>query len=261
VLARDFVGRAKKVRNRLLLATSRYLLRRRGADTRHHSLMVAEATYSPWLADFPFQEVFHEVQSHTLVGIQRCYELWHLMGQVQHLDGDVIEVGVWRGGTGALLAKKSHTESRDNRVYLCDSFRGVVKAGPMDPMYEGGEHADTTRASVEGLLLSMGVDNVEILTGVFPEETAHLIPKETRFRLCHIDVDVYQSAKDVLDWVWGRMVVGGVVVFDDYGFYTCEGITKLVNEEARKRDRLMIHNLNGHALLVKVGGNTAVPKE
>ena len=42
-----------------------------------------------------------------------------------------------------------------------------------------------------------------------------------RFRFCDIDVDVFQSAKDILDWIWPRMVIGGVVVYDDYGFKGC----------------------------------------
>ena len=44
---------------------------------------------------------------------------------------------------------------------------------------------------------------------------------------------------------------GGVVVFDDYGFYECEGVAHFVNETATRSDLLYVHNLNGHALLVK----------
>ena len=58
---------------------------------------------------------------------------------------------------------------------------------------------------------------MRILEGIFPEETAHLI-ETGEFGLCHIDVDVYQSARDAAEWVWPRLQVGGVIVFDDYGF-------------------------------------------
>jgi O-methyltransferase len=233
-------------------AAGRLMLRSRGADLARHSVILAEATYSPWISDQPFQEVYSAVRANTLVGIQRCYELWHLVGQVKHLDGDIIEVGVWRGGTGALLAMRSKLEELRATTYLCDTFRGVVKAGPQDTSYTGGEHADVDRAMVDRLIASLHLKDVEILAGVFPEETAHLIPADRRFRLCHIDVDVYRSAGDVLDWVWPRLVPGGLVVFDDYGFAGCEGVTALVNEEAQKPDRIMIHNLNGHGIMIKV---------
>jgi len=65
-------------------------------------------------------------------------------------------------------------------------------------------------------------------------------------------VDVYQSAKDVFDWAWPRLARGGIVVFDDYGFRSCEGATRLVEEQRGHPDRVTLHNLNGHAVVVKV---------
>jgi O-methyltransferase len=90
-----------------------------------------------------------------------------------------------------------------------------------------------------------------MLIGAFPDETGSEIAGN-RFRLCHIDVDVYESARATLDWVWPRMPAGGVIIFDDYGFLSTSGITRLVNEERGKPDRIIIHNLNGHGLLIKI---------
>jgi O-methyltransferase len=63
---------------------------------------------------------------------------------------------------------------------------------------------------------------------------------------------VYQSASDILDWVWGRLVRGGIVVYDDYGFQSCDGIRKHVNESKTRRDGIVLHNLNGHAVMIKI---------
>ena len=84
--------------------------------------------------------------------------------------------------------------------------------------------------------LRSALTNVELLQGVFPDETADRIA-DSRFRLCHCDVDVYRSAKDVFDWVWPRLAPGGVVVFDDYGFPACPGVTKFVDEQRLLGDR------------------------
>jgi len=62
---------------------------------------------------------------------------------------------------------------------------------------------------------------------------------------------VYQSAKDIVDWLWPHLVEGGVVVYGDYGYRTCAGVTRFVNEERLKPGRMVIHNLNGHAIVVK----------
>ena len=110
----------------------------------------------------------------------------------------------------------------------------------------------TTRRKeiVEALVGRLGLTNVELLQGIFPDETADQVDDRT-FRLCHIDVDVYQSAKDVFDWVWPRLSPDGVVVFDDYGFPACPGVTQFVDEQRMLDDRLVLHNLNGHGLVVK----------
>lgn len=213
--------------------------------------VIPMATFSPWNKDEDFQNVFQAIRSNTLVDIYRCYELWSLVEQTSKLQGSLIEIGVWKGGTSALIAKRAISVGITKPVYLCDTFTGVVKASDEDSKYKGGEHADTSRREVETLINAFSLSNVVILEGVFPDDTSMSIDQET-FRFCHIDVDVYQSAKDILHWIWDRIVIGGIVVYDDYGFEGCNGITKLVEEQRNCHDRLIIHNLNGHAIVVKI---------
>lgn len=219
-------------------------------DPRQNSILISWATYSPWLLDKEFQKTHAIIRNNTLVDIYRCYELWHLLSQTQHLDGDVLEVGTWRGGTGCLLGTRAASLGMEAEVFLCDTFAGVVKTGDSDANYGGGEHADTSIPIVEKLIGDLSLDNIRILKGIFPEDTADQISDRT-FRLCHIDVDVYQSGKDILAWAWARMPIGGIVVFDDFGFPSTTGITKLVHEFEDLPDRVCVQNLNGHAVFVK----------
>jgi O-methyltransferase len=211
------------------------------------------ATYSPWNKDNLFQALLASIEGFTLVDKYRCFELWKLIEQSAKLkNGSIIEIGVWRGGTGALMARQAKNCGIEDRVYLCDTFTGVVKAGVNDSAYKGGEHADTSRRIVEDLIFTqMKLDNVEILEGIFPDQTGHRVESK-QFRFCHIDVDVFQSARDVADWIWDKMVPGGIMVYDDYGFSGCDGITRYVEEQMLCNDRLVIHNLNGHAIVLKL---------
>jgi O-methyltransferase len=209
------------------------------------------ADYRPWDTDPVFQPLFRGVEDYTKVDEARCYLLWRTALQCASLPGDFLEVGVWRGGTGALLSDAAARIDDGRHVYLADTFRGVVKAGPKDDYYKGGEHADTSRETVEELLADLDTDNYTILEGIFPEDTAASIPPGP-IALCHVDVDVYQSARDVTEWVWPRLPVGGVVIYDDYGFYGCEGVTALGGEEFERDDRLFFHNLSGQAFVVKI---------
>jgi O-methyltransferase len=217
-----------------------------------HEVARPLATYAPWRSDREFQSAFEQIRANTLVDFYRCYDLWQLVVEAGKLaGGDILEIGVWRGGTGCLMARRARLAGVKAMVFLCDTFEGVVKAGASDRHYAGGEHSDTSEAIVAELAKGMGLDNIKILRGIFPEQTGHLV-ENARFRLCHIDVDVYESGREILGWVWPRLAPGGMVVFDDYGFLSTGGITRLVNEERVKTDRLMLHNLNGHAVFVKL---------
>jgi O-methyltransferase len=195
------------------------------------------------------EKALREVQAFTLVDIYRPYKLSTLVEQVNDVEGDILEVGAWRGGSGC-LARKAKLQGLQARVFLCDTFAGVVKAGAQDREYTGGEHSDTSAGTVTQLAAQLGLDSVRVLEGIFPDETAQDV-ESFSFRLCHIDVDVYDSARDVFEWCWTRLSIGGVVVFDDFGFHDCEGVTRLVTELAARPDVLFLHNLNGHALLIK----------
>jgi O-methyltransferase len=202
--------------------------------------------------DHDFVSIFEIIKNNTLVDKYRCFELWQLIKETAKIDGAIIEIGVWKGGTGCLIAKQAELcAGGEGAVYLCDTFTGVPKASERDNIYKGNEHADTTKEIVEDLIRKLELKNILILTGVFPDETGKYI-ENINFKFCHIDVDVYQSAKDILEWIWLKMLVGGIIVFDDYGFYKCQGITELVNEEKNKKDRIVIHNLNGHGIIIKI---------
>lgn len=219
---------------------------RQGEHNLPHSLIFPKNTYSPWL-DQDFLKFYSEkIEPNTLVDIYRCYELYTISEQLRSKRGNVIEVGVWRGGTALILRKSL---KQNDYLYLCDTFEGVVKASNKDNFYKNGEHSDTSYDYVSNLFDSY--DNIKILKGIFPEDTASFI-QDTQFKLCHIDVDVYQSALDVFEWVVPKLIVGGIIVFDDYGFAACEGITNLVNILREREDFITLYNLNGHAIMIKV---------
>ncbi|TVR93127.1 MAG: methyltransferase [Spirochaetaceae bacterium] len=222
--------------------------RRRRDYPAGYGLTFPVADYRPWDIDPEFLSLFAAVRAHTKLDVYRAYALYTLGRQVAKTAGAVLEVGAWRGGSAAVLASVVHPRT----VYVADTWQGVVKAGPRDDYYKGGEHADADRGTVEALFRSLGLSNYRLLSGIFPEETAEGIEPEQTFSLVHIDVDVYQSAKDATEWVWPKLVVGGTVIYDDYGFYGCEGVTAYVHEIMQDQRMRVVANLNGQALAIKL---------
>lgn len=213
-----------------------------------HHRVTPFATLAPWLNDKDFMQIYEKVRQYTLVDLYRCYELWVLAKQSTKVEGVILEVGVWQGGTGAILAEA--TKLNNKKVFLADTFTGVVKAGTNDTIYKGGEHADTSLSLVSQLMSSLTLNSVELLEGVFPEDTQHMV--EGNISMLHCDVDVYSSSRDIVEWCLPRMLVGAILVFDDYGFYGCEGVTTFCDELKHRDDLIFTHNLNGHAVFVKI---------
>ena len=149
-----------------------------------HEEVLPFATLAPWNTDAKFAAAYSVIRNFTLVDKYRCFELWQLTAQVAKLpQGAILEVGVWRGGTGALSARQAADCKIIEMVYLCDTFTGVVKASKRDHTYQGGEHSDTSRRVAEKLTTSMGLGNTRILQGIFPEDTGHEV-EQVSFRLC-----------------------------------------------------------------------------
>lgn len=215
-----------------------------------YSIQVPENFYSPWLQDKSFNKIYEKVKYNTFLDKYKLYELWKLLEQTKDKKGEIIEIGVWRGGSACLIAKKCKLLGIKNKIYAADTFQGLVKASNKDGTYQGGEHADTSEKVVRKLANEMNLENLVLLKGIFPDETGNSI-KNLKFKFCHIDVDIYNSAKDVFEWIWKKTVNGGVIIFDDYGGLLTDGVSKFVDELSLSNKGILIHNLNGHAVIIK----------
>lgn len=216
-----------------------------------YQLVLPFATYAPWLDDREFQALFERIKSDCLVNIYQCWELWTLTRQIASLPGDLLEVGVWRGGSSVIMAKAMQLSDSRSHLFCCDTFAGLVKTGGEDPHLRDGDLADSGPQFVHQKMAQAGVHEYTVLEGVFPDQTGESLQNQ-RFSLCHIDVDTRASAEGVFEWVWPRLLGGGVVIFQDYGFHRTPGIAALVDEIRGRPGMRVVHNLNGNALVFKV---------
>lgn len=155
----------------------------------------------------------------SLVDCYRRRNLARLALTVAGLSGDAAELGVFEGGTAAIIAGCLPKKT----VHLFDTFSGL----PADDVAGGhreGEFA-AARQDVERFLRGC---KVEFHQGFFPATAADLA--ETRFAFVHIDGDLYQTTLAAIAWFWPRMVPGGVMVFDDYKWANCPGVERAIRE-------------------------------
>jgi hypothetical protein len=63
--------------------------------------------YSPWFGESVFLSHYKKCAARTLVSQDRCYILFKTLQQSLSKEGDVMECGVYKGGTALLIATKS----------------------------------------------------------------------------------------------------------------------------------------------------------
>jgi O-methyltransferase len=169
----------------------------------------------------------------------KLYNLWEV-GKLCP-EGDFLEVGTWRGGTALMIASSASTFKPSTKVYICDTFEGIVLSGPEDNFHKDGDFSGTTsKEIVEELLLSQGLKNFKVLKGIFPFDTGKEI-QEHKFSFVHVDVDVYQGHIEIFKWLKNKLVPGAIIIFDDYGSPSCKGATKAVHDFFDNRDDFELH--------------------
>lgn len=178
--------------------------------------------FSPWLAP-EFVKSFAEISPYTLVDVQRCWTIRCAALQALNVPGDVVEAGVFQGGTARLI-RETIGDRTDRELYLFDSFEGMKAVSAVDRHSEN-DFADT---SVEAVRALVGNEPfIHYRKGWVPETFAGL--EDKRFCFAHIDLDLYDGVLESLKFIYPRLSPGGMMVFDDYGFASCPGARKAVD--------------------------------
>lgn len=203
--------------------------------------------YSPWLAP-DFQAFYREISPYTLVSIERCWTLSQMLAQALNVEGDVMEAGVFRGGTARLLKLGVQKAGGGRNLLLFDSFEGMESVSRTADRHQQGDFADT---SLEGVQSVVGVEPfIDYRKGWIPATFAGL--ERRAFCFAHIDLDLYQSIIDCLEFLYPRMSRGAVVVFDDYGFPSCPGARRAVEQFFARRPEKPLALMTGQALVFKL---------
>jgi hypothetical protein len=153
------------------------------------------------------------------------------------LPGSVVEAGVFKGASLIRWATyRDILESAHSRPIIgFDAFgQFPEQTNPDDAAFaenwEKNCGEGITVGELKVFLDAKGISNVEMIRGNIIETVpayadAH---PELRISLLHLDVDVYEPSRVVLEKLWDRIVPGGLLIMDDYG--TQVGETRAVDE-------------------------------
>lgn len=193
--------------------------------------------------DFDLEPEFLELQTlcrdQTMTSPERLHALYSATRYVvdNELPGAFAECGVWRGGSVMMMALtllRCGDTSRD--LWLYDTFDGMTPPGPDDVQSMSG-------VSAAEILAARPRDDHDPFWGVSPRSVVERNLRQTgypfeRFRfiegdvgqtipssapnelaLLRLDTDWYASTRHELEHLYPRLVTGGVLVIDDYGYW------------------------------------------
>ena len=150
-------------------------------------------------------------------------------------NGEVLELGVFRGGTSICMAKFLEKINSNRNVISCDTFSGF----PYDDKHGNdifkksqSYMKNNSYSLVKDKCKSFGVEKrIKLIEGTFEDTLYQKLSNET-FSFVFSDSDLYNSTKFSLDFLKTRMCNGGIIAFHNYGKFELGvwGETKAVDE-------------------------------
>lgn len=182
----------------------------------------------------------HENAFYLTSDIRRIAKLlahYEIYKMITDLPGNVVECGVYKGASLLRFATfREVLESPYSRTIIgFDAFGEFPKPdSEQDRAFvarfesEGGQGISLEEMSKA--LQHKSIRNVELIKGDIADTVPQYVTEhpELRIALLHIDVDVYDPTRIILEQLYHRVVRGGIVVFDDFGMVA--GETRAIEE-------------------------------
>ena len=161
----------------------------------------------------------------------RIHVLCWAAAQVKHLRGDFVDCGVNTGIFARAIINYIDFINTDKTYFLLDTFTGL------DERYSSAEELaqdlnrnyiankatlyDQVKETFDGF-------NVKIVKGTVPDTLGEVTTDRIAF--LSIDMNCVQPEIAALEYFWGKMVSGGIIVLDDYGYSNSHKIQKQAHD-------------------------------
>jgi hypothetical protein len=184
------------------------------------------------LASITTTQVLGEIDKIVLTAVAGGRSMLHgdklavvrdLVLETNGLPGDMAEVGVYRGGTAKLIAYYAPRTP----LHLFDTWTGRPDKDLLED--EGHLRGGCDDCDYDDVRAFVNSPHARYYKGAIPD-TLGEVPCTARFRFVHLDVNLYRPTRDSLLYFSQKMLPGGVIIFDDYGWHDCPGIIRAVHE-------------------------------
>lgn len=211
------------------------------------------ALFPPDFEDF-HKNIINKVRPYTMTSNERLYGLIEAVKYIieNKIEGDIVECGVWKGGSMMAIAETLKQLGDTNRqLFLYDTFAGMTAPTEEDVDQlnrdANSQLKDDIDKKTESIVWAYsGLEEVKanIKKIQYPYVNIHFIEGDIlqtipaqlpgKIALLRLDTDWYESTKHEMIHLYPLLQKSGVLIIDDYGFW--KGSRKAVDEylEANK---------------------------
>lgn len=178
-----------------------------------------------------------------LMELSEAYQIFMAVKNISKIKGDIAEVGVYKGGSAKIICEAKGNKS----LYLFDTWDGLPEISRNDEKgyFKKGEF-QASLESVKNYLKKY--PKVYFYKGLFPDTAKPIINK--RFSFVNMDVDIYESTKNSLEFFYPRMNKGGIIISHDY--INAVGVRKAFDEFFKNKPEPIIEMSESQCLIAKL---------
>jgi|NGEPerStandDraft_6_1074524.scaffolds.fasta_scaffold178746_1 O-methyltransferase len=207
-----------------------------------------------WMTDESFNRYLRFVEKPESINSGRRWMVYQLLRLTKNTPGDTAECGAYRGASSYLICSFIEHATLPKIHHVFDSFEGLSQPVGLDGAHwrKNDLRADATDAkkTLERFR------KVEFYKGWIPDRFPEVADRH--FSFVHIDVDIYEPTRDSMAFFYPRLSDGGIILCDDYGFKSCPGATKAVDDFLRDKPEKMVALSDGGGFMIK-GVHTSPP--
>ena len=197
-----------------------------------------------------FLDLFKQIytEGKVLLSIREMYNIYSLLKEVLTVEGDIAEVGVYKGGSARMICAVKGNKP----LHLFDTFEGMPEVNQAYDQYRKGDFGDTSLDAVKQYLDLSGAENVNYYKGIFPESAKGQEARLGLFAFVNLDVDLYQSTLQGLEFFYPRMRKGAILVSHDYNALSCPGVKQAFAEFFNDKPEKIIEVWDTQCFFIKM---------
>jgi len=190
---------------------------------------------------------FVDAAEKTLDGHVERSIVWrtHILTWAAHtclkLPGDFVECGCYLGKTAEAISEYIRLDDTDKSFYIYDIFNNPPNTHGM------AEHSEALYDQVKKRLKPY--KNLIVTKGIVPEILHEVSPESISFM--HIDMNSAPAELGALEILFDRVVKGGIIIFDDYGWSAYRAQKEAEDQFMEKKGYEIVELPTGQGMMIK----------